>query len=329
MNGEEGFSERIEALRLRVEEEIRNLFQEREPASLYLPMVYLLDAGGKRIRPLLVILSCQAVGGEMEDCLDAALAVEILHTFTLVHDDIMDHDDIRRGRATVHKKWDEPTAILAGDGLVTMAYQTLLRTKHPELTDVLRRFTDGLLTLCEGQALDKEFETRDRVSIEDYNDMIGRKTAKLMEVACEIGVILGNGSSEEREALRRFATSLGRAYQIQDDLLDILSEEKILGKPLGSDLIEKKKTYLTIHFLNNASPRKKDRFQRLWRKDPMGREDVLEVKELFEEAGTFQAARQDVEKLVSTAMGNLDFLKEGRAKEDLRKLALGIRERIS
>jgi geranylgeranyl pyrophosphate synthase len=323
------FSERMEELKCRIEDEIQKLFRDREPASLYQPMVHLLDGGGKRIRPLLLILSCRAVGGRLEDCIDAALAVEILHTFTLVHDDIMDHDDIRRGRPTVHKKWDEPTAILAGDGLVTLAYQTLLKIKHPRLIAVLKTFTEGLLALCEGQTLDKEFETRNDVSIDAYDEMIGKKTAKLMEVACEIGAILGNGVEEERIALKQFATSLGKAFQIQDDLLDILSEEKVSGKPLGSDLTERKKTYLTIHFLNNATSSEKEHFLRLWGRNSMERRVVLQVKGLFEKVGTFQAAQRAVEGLISTALRNLDLLKSGEAKEDLRRLVFRIQERIS
>lgn len=324
-----GFSERTEELRQQINEKIKKLFHNREPVSLYQPMSYLLDAGGKRIRPLLLIFSCQAVGGKVKDCLDAALAVELLHTFTLVHDDIMDNDDIRRGKPTVHKKWDESTAILAGDGLVTMAYQTLLKTNHPELIDVLQRFTHGLLILCEGQALDKEFETREKVTIEAYEEMIEKKTAKLIEVACEIGATLGNGIKQEREALRHFANSLGKAFQIQDDLLDILSEEMVSGKPLGSDLIKKKKTYLTIHFLNHASTEEKKHFQKFWEKETIKRVDIFQIKEIFEKAGTFSAAQQAVDRLISSALKNLDAIKPGDAKEDLKALAIRIHERIS
>ncbi len=323
------FSQQIEKLTNIINEEIRKLFLDKRPISLYQPMFHLLNAGGKRIRPLLVILSCQAVGGKLEDSLDAAVAVEILHTFTLVHDDIMDHDDIRRNRATVHKKWDEATAILAGDGLVTLAYQVLLKTKHTDLQRVLKCFTDGLLVLCEGQALDKEFENRGDVSLEAYEEMIEKKTARLIEVSCEMGAILGNGNEEERKNLRLFANSLGKAFQIQDDLLDIMSEEKISGKPLGSDLIEKKKTYLTIHFLNNAGPAEKEKFQELWKKDSIGREDVLPIRKLFDKAGTIRSARTTVEELITTALYALNSLKRGEAREYLEKLTFKIKDRVS
>lgn len=322
-------SERIEELRNLIEKKIKEIFQGREPVSLYQPMYYLLDAGGKRIRPILLILSCQAVGGSIQNSLNAALAIELLHTFTLVHDDIMDNDDIRRGRLTVHKKWDQSTAILAGDGLVTLAYQILLKTGHPKINEVLQRFTKGLLVLCEGQALDKEFESREEVSIQDYEDMIWKKTAKLIEVACEIGAILGNATVKEIEALSQFAASLGIAFQMQDDLLDILSEEKVTGKPLGSDLISKKKTYLTIHFLTHASPSVEKRFQKYWKKDLKNRSDIYQIRKIFEEAGTFNAAQQSVYKLISVALKSLDSIKPSKAKEDLKTLAGRIQNRVS
>ncbi len=323
------FSKQIEELTSVVNQEIRKLFLDKKPLSLYQPMFHLLSAGGKRIRPLLVILSCQAVGGKLENCLNAAVAVELLHTFTLVHDDIMDHDAIRRSKPTVHEKWDEATAILAGDGLVTLAYQVLLKTRHPDLQEVLKSFTDGLLVLCEGQALDKEFETREDVSLEAYEEMIEKKTARLIEVSCEMGTILGNASVEEKKNIGLFASSLGKAFQIQDDLLDIMSEEKVSGKPFGSDLIEKKKTYLTIHFINSANPTDKEKFQRLWKKDLLKREDVLQIRELFNKAGTIESARKIIKELILRATKALDFLQPGEAKDNLRKLALKIRDRVS
>jgi len=298
-----------ENLRDRINRALMALFADKEPASLYEPMVHLFRAGGKRIRPLLLMLTCEAVSGKTEDCFQAALAVELLHTFTLVHDDIMDHDDLRRGRPTVHKKWDESTAILAGDGLVTMAYQTLL--------------------LCEGQALDKAFETRNHVSLEEYENMIELKTAKLIQVACTVGAILGNGTPDEQKNMACFALNLGKAFQIQDDLLDLLSNEDISGKPKGSDLGEKKKTYLTIHFMNNALEASRTEFENLWEKDKLSGEDVARFESLFEAAGTLQSARDKVNGYTSDALNCLDILKEGKAKKYLKNLALKIQNRVS
>lgn len=318
-----------ENLRKQIDEALLVLFTDKEPVSLYEPMVHLLTAGGKRIRPLLLILTCRAVSGKTEDCFNAALAVELLHTFTLVHDDIMDHDDLRRGRPTVHKKWDESTAILAGDGLVTMAYETLLRCKHPHLVYALQVFTDGLMLLCEGQAMDKAFETREHVSIEEYETMIELKTAKLIQVACTVGAILGNGTPNEQKNMGCFALNLGKAFQIQDDLLDLLSDEMVSGKPKGSDLAEKKKTYLTIHFTNNASEEQRTEFNNLWENTAMSGKDVTRFESLFESAGTIQSARDRVNHYISEALNCLNILKEGDAKNSLKNLALKIQNRVS
>jgi geranylgeranyl pyrophosphate synthase len=323
------FNKRIKKLRIKIDNSLKNLFKNCNPENLYQPMYYLLNSGGKRIRPLLLIFSCQAVGGKIYDCLDAAIAVELLHTFTLVHDDIMDHDCIRRGRPTVHIKWDEPTAILAGDGLVTLAFQSLIKTKHPELINVLQIFTRGLLSLCEGQILDKEFESRQTVSLESYIDMIEKKTARLIRVSCEIGAILGNGTPEERVAISQFANTLGQAFQIQDDLLDLMGDESIFGKPLGSDIIEKKKTYLTIHFLANASQELLDKFFVIWEKDEIRIRDVLEIRTLFKKSGTFQSTQRHIKKLISDGLSKLTKLNPSNSREDMKSFALQIQNRIS
>lgn len=291
-------------------------------------MAHPLRSGGKRIRPLLLLLSAEMVGGDATQCLDAAIAVELLHTFTLVHDDIMDHDDIRRGQPTIHKKWDEPTAILAGDGLVTLAYQSLLQTVHPQLIPVMQRFTDGLLVLCEGQALDKAFEKRDSIHLNEYLDMIYKKTAKLLEVSCEIGGILGNGGTDDVNNLKNFAREMGIAFQIQDDLLDILSEETVFGKPQCSDLIEKKQTYLTLHFQQHATPDQKDRFQRLCEKKQLSNRDIQDFQQLFEETGTLSSTRDMISQGIDKAMQYLAQFKTGESKNILESLAIKIRNRV-
>ncbi len=321
--------QQIESLRRRIDEELYLQYEEREPPMLYEPMIYLFEAGGKRIRPLLLILACQSVGGNIENCIHAALAIEILHTFTLVHDDIMDHDEVRRGRPTVHKKWDEATAILAGDGLVAIAYQVLLKTEHPHLKRILQIFTDGLLVLCEGQALDKMFEVQETISIDAYEDMIEKKTMKLIEVSCEIGTVLGNGTEKERSALKQYARCLGKAFQIQDDLMDIFSEEKVTGKPMGSDLLEKKKTYPTLHFLSHSSSLVKKEFQNLWKKKDFGRKEILRIQELFIQEGTYASTEEAIKRLITQALEYLVELKQGNAKDALKHFTFMIRDRIT
>ena len=319
-------SSHILHLQNQIEERLESLFRNRQPQSLYEPMFHPLRSGGKRIRPLLCLLSSEAVGGSAAACFDAAIALELLHTFTLVHDDIMDHDKLRRGHPTVHVQWDEPTAILAGDGLVTLAYQSLLETKHPDLVQVMRHFTKGLLILCEGQAMDKAFEKQKQVSLENYLDMIHKKTAKLLEVSCEMGGLLGNGSSEEVKALQLFARELGIAFQIQDDLLDLVSEETVFGKPRGSDLIEKKKTYLTIHFEQHANPSQLEQYHRL-NQTHISQEDVTTFLKLFTESGTIGDTKMQIDRGIERAISYLAKLKPGKSRQILETFALKIRDR--
>jgi len=292
-------------------------------------MLYPIEAGGKRIRPLMLALSCQAVGGSLEDCLDAALAVELLHTFTLVHDDIMDHDELRRGRPTVHVKWNESTAILAGDGLVTLAFQCLSRTEHPKLQQILQIFTNGLLELCEGQALDKTFEGEDSVALDDYLEMIDKKTARLIEVSCRIGALIGNASDVEQRAIRQYAQNLGRAFQIQDDLLDLMSDESISGKPGGSDLMEKKKTILTILFEQMAAEDQKDLFNSLWNQSHVSKEDVQKIKSQFEQAGVISETQDRINRLLDDASSALNNLEPSDCRNHLNTLIIQLKDRVT
>jgi len=223
------------------------------PPNLYNPMRYVLSSKGKRFRPILLIFACESVGGSKEDSYNAALAIEILHNFTLVHDDIMDNDDLRRGRQTVHKKWNESIAILAGDGLIALAYRYLLRTKSRRIRRIIRTFSEAIINICEGQSLDKDMEQTEIVTLNEYLHMIDRKTGVLMAISAEIGGHLGCGSRRQVSSLHTFGLELGIAFQIQDDLLDMISEEAVLGKDLGSDLAQGKKTYPLLLLMQKAS----------------------------------------------------------------------------
>ena len=323
------FEEHIQQMKDHIDLSLLELIEGKKPDSLYDPIRYIIEAGGKRLRPFLVQLSCQAVGGDAKDSYHAALAVELLHTFTLVHDDIMDHDDLRRGRPTVHEYWDEPTAILAGDGLVTLAYQTLLKTKHPALPEVLQLFTDGLLVLCEGQALDKEFEIIDHVTLLQYEDMIEKKTAKLIEVSCEMGALIGNATKEHQKAIQLFAYHLGRAFQIQDDLLDAVTDAAILGKPTGSDFLEKKKTYVTLHFMNHASQDGKATLEAIIEQKRLDQTSINQIRDLLNSTGTITRAIEAVRNDVSLALNQLESLPPSPAVKNLRLLAHKIESRLS
>ncbi len=312
-----------------VEKRLEQLFIDRNPVSLFEPMAYPVKAGGKRIRPVLLCLSCQAVGGDLSASIPAAMAVELLHTFTLVHDDIMDQDDTRRGIPTVHKKWDEATAILAGDGLVTLAYETLLSTSHSSVVEIAKLFTDGLLVLCEGQALDKSFEDRMDVSLNEYQDMIAKKTAKLLEVSCQIGGMIGDGNPEELESLKAFACNLGMAFQIQDDLLDVIGDQNLIGKPTGSDLMQKKKTYQVIHFMDQADEEDTTLFLKEWEKSEAADMDISAMIQLLQKNGSIDKSRDEITKYIQNAENALDSLKQSGAVEAMQLLNQHLMNRIS
>ena len=235
---------RHNARRLLVERRLRALLHRSHPRDLREGCRYVLAAGGKRVRSVLVLLAAEAVGGSARAAADAGAAVELLHNFTLVHDDVMDHADTRRGRPTVHRRWDLNTALLVGDVLLGLGYDRLLRTRSPRIASILRVYTEGLLEVCEGQALDLEFERRDDVRPGEYFRMIEMKTARLIAMSAELGGLIGGGTAREVAALRTFGFRLGRAFQLQDDLLDVVAEEEAFGKVIGGDILEGKKTYL-------------------------------------------------------------------------------------
>jgi geranylgeranyl diphosphate synthase, type II len=215
------------------------------PRSLTQPINYVLKGGGKRLRPILTILVAETFGTSKIDSLPAALAVEILHNFTLVHDDIMDEDDIRHNQPTVHKKWDTGVAILTGDAMLSLALKKLQRM-NPNSLEAMAVFVDGLLAVCEGQALDKEFEMMSKVTLEQYIEMVDLKTGYLLGLSAELGALVADTDKVTRVALRDYARLLGRAFQVQDDLLEIFSDADKMGKSLESDIILGKNTYLMI-----------------------------------------------------------------------------------
>ncbi len=283
---------RVSELREAVNARIMAAVQKPAPVTLYEPMRYIFEAGGKRLRPILLLLSCQALGGSENEALDAAVAVELLHTFTLIHDDVMDHDDTRRGRPTIHKKWDVSVAILSGDGLVALSYDYLLRTPGVDSARLGSLFSRALLEVCEGQALDKEFESRWNVTLDEYFTMIAKKTATLIALCGELGGMIGKGTPEQVQALHDFGYHLGIAFQIQDDLLDITADEKKLGKTWGSDIMRKKKTLLLLHALKAASPPDRKELEAVLRQPTVRESDVQRVKALFERTKTIAFARE-------------------------------------
>ena len=286
------FSTMIAQLRAQIDEKLVNSIPEIAPHSLYEPIRYFIGIGGKRLRPILLLLSAQAVGGSIDGAMNAAVAIELLHNFTLVHDDIMDHDHLRRGHTTVHVKWDESVAILAGDGLIGLAYRQLMKLPSQYFTDVCKLFTEGVIEVCEGQAFDKEFEDRDDVDMEEYYRMIGKKTGQLITMSTQIGAILGGGNEEEINLLRDYGAVIGTAFQIQDDMLDIISSEDVIGKTFGSDLVAGKKTFLMIKALNLIETKKRDRILTLMQSPEITKDHLLEIGQIFKDTRIIKQAEE-------------------------------------
>jgi len=247
----------LEAQKL-VEKHLESISLPDTPSELYEPVKYVLSRGGKRIRPALVILACDLFSGAVESALFPAVAIEIFHNFTLLHDDIMDRSELRRGSPTVHVKYNENVAILSGDVMSILSTRLINRSPGVVLNTVHDIFTKTAMQVCEGQQLDMNFEDRLTVSEEEYFTMIELKTAVLIAASLKIGAILGGSSQKDAEDLYEFGRNLGIAFQLQDDLLDTYGDPSVIGKKLGTDIVDNKKTVLMIEALKTASPSKKE-----------------------------------------------------------------------
>ena len=318
----------LDRLRALVEEGLAGLVPAPTPERLYEPVRYVLSGRGKRLRPLLLLLSAEAHGVPAPAALPAALGVEVFHNFTLVHDDIMDHSDERRGRPTVHVRWSEDTAILAGDYLLALSYDLLARTESPSLARLLRRYGAMVTALCEGQTLDKAFETQPAVTVADYLAMIDRKTAALLCWALEAGALLGGAPAGRVEALGQAGRHLGRAFQIQDDLLDLVADDGRWGKPVGGDLMEGKKTYLLLTALERAGADDDAFFRRIAEGTGLPPSDVADARERMRRLGVLDAARQAVDEHTEAGLSALDTLPESPARTTLHWLFRRMQARL-
>lgn len=288
--------------------------KNRKPESLYEPGSYILNSGGKRLRPLLVLLSTKAVGGKFKDAYNAAAAVEMLHNFTLVHDDIMDNADKRRGRLTLHKKYDHNTAILTGDSLLSIAYEYLAKDCNGNAKEVFNSFTQGLIEVCEGQSLDTDFEHRQNVTLSEYIVMIKKKTAAMAEMCCKIGALLGGGTKTKVNALSKYGLNLGIAFQIQDDLLDISADEIKFGKTIGGDLVEGKKTFLFLHALEKSKGEDRKKLLTVIERKGIRRNQVKNYKLIYEKLGVLEDARREIKKYTRKALQSINILEKENKK---------------
>ena len=290
----------------------------REPKNLYEPIQYILNLGGKRLRPVLTLMTTDCFDGEIKSALDAALAVEVFHNFSLIHDDIMDAAPLRRGHQTVHEKWDLNTGILSGDAMLIMAYQ-LFENYPPDVFQKLAKlFSKTALEVCEGQQYDIDFETRDTVSISEYLQMIEYKTAVLVGAAMKMGAIIANASIEDQERCYEFGKNLGIAFQLQDDYLDAFGNPETFGKQVGGDIIENKKTYLYLKALEFSSEKDQHQLTQLFSSNhPDSKTKIEIVKQIFRTSGSSEATQKAISSYTKTAFDILKTINISQPKKQI------------
>ena len=295
---------------------------EREPQGLYAPVRYILSLGGKRVRPALALLACNLYADDVTPAVAPALGLEIFHNFTLLHDDIMDKADVRRGHPTVHRKWDENTAILSGDAMQMVACRYMCQAPAHDLPRVLDAFTRMALEICEGQQYDMEFERRTEVTAEEYLEMIRLKTAVLLATALRIGAWIGGADDRDADLLYDFGINLGLAFQLKDDLLDVYGDERTFGKRIGGDISCNKKTYLLIHARQLARGGDAAELARWLATDVPSREKIEAVTALYDRLGVRRICEDKMEQYYKQAVASLDNVSvSADKKQGLRKLA--------
>lgn len=305
-----------------INHEIAKLNWEREPKGLYAPIAYTMAAGGKRVRPQLAMIACGIFGGNEQEVAPAAMALEVFHNFTLLHDDVMDKAEVRRGRPTVHIQWNENTAILSGDQMMIEAYKLLAEVPADKLHKVLRLFNKMATEICEGQQYDVDFESQEHVTIEEYLKMIRLKTSVLLATALQIGSYLAGANEAQQEALYQFGINVGLAFQIQDDILDVWGDPKTFGKAVGGDISCNKKTYVYLTAQQLADDELTEELHQ-WYGSVLddNTEKIAAVKGIFEQLNVRAACEAVVEDYTQKALLILDTLPQNAATEQLRQLA--------
>lgn len=302
---------------MKTNEEILDLFENHlaqiqlpeEPKDLYAPIIYSMSGGGKRIRPTLLLLVCEAFGGKLQDALPAASAVEMFHNFTLLHDDIMDNADVRRGKPSVFARWGENVAILSGDAMMIYAYRLLSGAPADKLPRIMDIFTTMALQVCEGQQYDMDFEKRQKVSVVEYMNMIELKTSVLLAGAAMIGAVLGDASEGDCKKIYRYALELGLAFQQQDDLLDSYGTVEELGKRIGGDILEGKKTCLMLNAMSRATEPDRDILRSTHLDAKLSEEEkIARVKEVYDRYDVPRTIQQQISLRFERALAILDTL---------------------
>ncbi|MCL2686960.1 MAG: short chain isoprenyl diphosphate synthase IdsA [Methanobrevibacter sp.] len=327
-----------------INNEIESTLSSISPNDLQEASIYLTKAGGKMLRPALTVLVSEAVGGNIESSIKVAVAIELIHTFSLIHDDIMDKDDMRRGKPSVHKVWGEPVAILAGDTLFSKAYESIINSKdeidspNPEeclerVNKTLSVVADACVKICEGQAQDMGFEGNFDVKEEEYLDMIFKKTGALIAAATKSGAIMGGGDEEITSAMYEYGRLIGLAFQIQDDYLDLVSDENSIGKPVGSDIAEGKMTIIVVNALSKANDEDKNKLLKILKigneSGNCSKEHIDEALSIFEKYGSIQYAYNVALKKIQDAKKLLEILPDSESKYALSLIADFVLERQS
>ena len=280
----------------KVNEALDSLVYDRQPATLYDPIKYVLALGGKRVRPVLMLLAYNLFKEDPETIMTQAIGLETYHNFTLLHDDLMDNADMRRGHETVHRKWNPNQAILSGDTMLLQAFQRMGQCEADKLQQVIGLFTETTLEIDEGQQLDVEFETRNDVTEAEYVEMIRLKTSVLLACAVKTGAILAGASAEDQDNLYKFGEQIGLAFQLQDDLLDVYGDPKVFGKIIGGDITSNKKTYMLINAVNRADAAQRKELMGWIEAEKFDRnEKVKAVTRLYDEIGIRQLCEQKME----------------------------------
>jgi len=297
---------------------LKRRLQKKKPEGLYNPIYYILNLEGKRIRPILTLMSCDLFGGGITNALDAALAVEMFHNFSLIHDDIMDAAPLRRGKITVHKKWNINTGILSGDALLVWAKQLLESYDGTQYKDLNTLFTKTAIEVCEGQQYDFDFETTFDVNVEQYIEMITLKTAVLVAASLKFGAIIASVSQKDSEHIYQYGLNLGVAFQLQDDYLDVFGNEDF-GKQKAGDIIENKKTFLFLKALELASEKDKEKLIELYRTKVFSEDKINEVTRLFKDYKTPQLIEEEIRRYTLKAILQIDSLSIEKNKKEVFK----------
>ncbi len=313
----------------KVNDGIAGLKYSREPKGLYEPITYVLSLGGKRLRPVLMLLAYNIYKEEVDAALMPALGIEMYHNYTLLHDDLMDRADMRRNKPTVHKVWNDNVAILSGDTMLVLAYRLMARCGEVHLKEVLDLFSLTALEIGEGQQYDMEFETRNDVTEAEYIEMIRLKTSVLLAASLKIGAVLAGAPSTDCDILYDFGVQIGLAFQLQDDYLDVYGDPATFGKKIGGDILCNKKTYMLINALRNADDRQREELQ-MWleKKDFLPEEKISAVTKIYNETCIRELCSRKIDSIFAAGMARLDQLSvSAERKENLRQFALSLMHR--